>query len=425
MHVALVGLNHRTAPVALRERLAVSGETLQALLHAPLANGLASPVERAVLSTCNRFEFYLALPDPAQARTAFHNLVGKVHPIPGGDLDAHLYEHVDEGTARHLFRVACGLDSMVLGESQILGQVAEAYEAARAAGATGPLLSRLFQEAVRVGKRARAETTIGHGHASVGSAAVHLLHAQHPDLPDRRVLVIGAGTMGRIVARHLQALGTRHLAILNRTLERARVLARDVGGTPHPWEALRDRLCWADVVIVATAAQRYILHPQEVVWAMSSRPRRPLTIADVGVPRNVHPEVARVEGVSLVDIDALREVVEEGMIRRRRAIPEVEALVEQAVRGFCHWLRARAVAPTISALYAHAEAIRQRELARALRHFPQMDAAERAALDTLTRSLIDKLLQTPAQRLRALAVEGQVHQHDVVLRELFGLSEGP
>ena len=421
MHVAVVGLNHRTALVELRERLAVDRDAMRMALGLQFAADVPAPAERVILSTCNRFELYMAFDDPTHARTALLWLVAHVHGPALPNLEACLYEYQDREAARHLFRVACGLDSMILGEPQILGQVTAAYEVAREEQATGPFLSRLFQEAIRVGKRARAETEIGRAHASVGSAAVHQLQLLYPDLCDRRVLVVGAGTMARIVARYLHDLGVVQLAVINRTFHRARALAEEVGGTAHPWEALVERLAWADVIVVSTGAPSYLIHPAEVAQALARRAHRSLTIVDIGVPRNVHPDVGRMAGVTLMDIDALQSVVEEGLAVRRNAIPQVEALIEQAVEQFDRWRRSRVVAPTIAALYDHAEAIRRRELARTLKYLPSIREEERQHLEIMTRNLVDKLLQPPTRRLQVLATQGDWRLYDTVIRQLFEL----
>ncbi len=417
MHVAVVGMNHRTAPVELRERLAVPEEQLVALLPVHMSGNGSHPDECVILSTCNRFEYYTVVSTPEEALTRFMELSHTLGAFEEVDVRAHLYHYVDGEAVRHLFRVASGLDSMVLGEPQILGQVAHAYELAHNAGAVGPVLSRLFQQAIHVGKRARAETAIGRAHASVGSAAVQLLREHVSDLGQARALVVGAGKMARTAARYLRATGVARLTIVNRTHSRALALAEDVDAEVLRWEALSNALARADVVIVATGAPSYLVLPEHVP---SREATHPLAIVDIGVPRNVHPAVADLPGVRVFDIDDLKGIVDDGLALRRSAVPQVEAIIARAVDGYMRWLQARAVAPTISALYERAEAIRRQTLERTLRRFSNGDITPEV-LEEVTRILVDKLLQVPARNLQVLAREGDADGYDQAIKRLFEL----
>ena len=424
MHITVVGMNHRTAPIALRERLAVPEKVLEGVLRGiTRGNGLA-PAECAVLSTCNRFEVYAVVPHPDEGLQVFNRVAREVATFSLQDVQDHVYTLSDAAAVRHLCRVAAGLDSMVLGESQILGQVVAAYELAQRARATGPLLSRLFQQAIHVGKRVRRETSIGQAPASVGSAAVHLLSREVPDLPERRVLVVGAGTMARTAARYLHDLGVSRLAIVNRTLQRGHQLATEVRARAYPWELLPVALQWADVVIVATAAPGYIVDETLLQQARAETSPPTLTIVDISVPRNVHPRVADLPFVRLFDIDDLRHIVDEGLALRRQAIPAAEYIIEAAVEEFTRWWRARSVAPTIAALYAHAEAVRQEVLTRTLRRLPP-DASPEEVAEAVSRFLVDKLLQVPARNLRTLALNGDVDTYQAALTRLFELECTP
>ncbi len=420
MHIVAVGMNHRTAPVALRERLAVPEDALAAVLRRLAASGDRSPAESAVLSTCNRFEVYAVVNQVEEAVAAFNRITREVAAFSLQDVQEHVYTHVDEAAVRHLCRVAAGLDSMVLGESQILGQVADAYELAQTARTAGPLLSRLFQQAVHVGKRVRRETAIGQAPASVGSAAVHLLRREVRALPQRRVLVVGAGTMARTAARYLRDVGVTRLAVVNRTAARAARLAADVGGRAYSWDLLSIALGWADVVVVATAAPTYVLDEETARKAWEARVDRPVVIVDIGVPRNVHPRVGDLAFVRLFDIDDLKHIVDEGLAVRRQAIPQAEALVDAAVTEFMRWWRARAVAPTLAALHARAEAVRQDVIRRTLRRLPP-DATPEEVADTVSRYLVEKLLQVPARNLRSLALNGEADVFESALVRLFEL----
>ena len=419
MHVVVVGMNHQTAPVALRERLAVDEVQLRAFL-ADLPKRQPPMAETVILSTCNRFEAYLLLDDTANALSAFRQLSRIVAKSTVVDWTDHLYVRSNEEAVRHLFRVAAGLDSMILGEPQILGQVNQAYALAHEAGAAGPILSRLFQRATRVGKRVRTETAISRASSSVGSAAVRLLQQEFPDLPQRRALVVGAGQMGLTVARYLASQGVHDIAIVNRTLDRAEHVAAEVKGSAYAWQALLPLLTWADVAIFATGAMTHLLSAYQMRLSVSRSKSRPLTLVDIGVPRNVHPDVANVPHVRLFDIDDLHDIIEAGMDVRRQAVPQVEAIIAGAVDAFGKWQRSRDVARTISALYEQAELIRQNALRQTLRHHADGKLTPEV-LDMVTRSLMDKLLQTPAQRLQELAIEGQAHPFELALQEMFNL----
>ncbi len=422
MHLSVIGLNNRTAPVAVRERLAKQAERLTAKSGLSVLQGREMPGELVVLSTCNRFEMYLATSQSSGARAAMHAMLdlgeqGWLEVAPC------LYEYQHGGAARHLFRVACGLDSAILGDSQILSQVTQAYRSAAEAGMAGPLLARLFQQAACVGKRARAETAIGSGTVSVASAAVHLLRDLLPELRDKRVLVVGAGTVGRMAAQCLRKLEVANLAIVNRSLERGQSLATEIGAEAEGWDALSARLTWADAVVVATSASQIVSYRELERVMEERRAGGPLTIVDVGVPRNVAPRAASISGLHLLDIDALTDRIEEGKCIRQNAVPQVEALIDEAVDAFTRWYQSRAVAPTIAALCASLEELRQREMGHAFKHMGNLSQAERQAVDDLTRSLVDKLLQPPIKRLKAAAAGGDGCLYERVVQELFALEE--
>ncbi len=420
MRVVVIGMNYKTAPLALRERLALSDSRIRDLLSKKVPEPGPQPAERVLLSTCNRVEVYMALPENVNPWSVFTRHVHSLDTLADVDLAAHTYTYEKGDTARHLFRVASGLDSMILGESQILGQVAHAYQLAQEVGSVGPYLSRLFQMAVHVGKRARSETDISRAHVSVGSAAVHLARAHVPDLTQARVLVMGAGQMGRLVARYLHALGVRDIRLVNRTFARAQVLAQEVAGRAFPWEALDRLLGEVDVVFVTTGAAEPVLTRDQVARARTNARHARLLVVDIGVPRNVAADVNTLAHVEVFHIDALQDIVAEGVDVRRRAVPQVERIIENAVAEYVRWLDARAVAPTISALYRRAEDLRQRVLHRTLRRYADRPI-DPEVVDEVTRILVEKLLQIPARNLQAMARNGGVQGYDGVLRELFEL----
>ncbi|MBI4201280.1 MAG: glutamyl-tRNA reductase [Chloroflexi bacterium] len=423
MHIAVVGLSYLTAPMEVREELAHVAEPLKESLASRLARSTIPLKEVVVLSTCNRVELYMALPDPALRNGVFQHLLN-LKPDDWFRLAPHVYSYYDQEAARHLIRVACGLNSMLLGETQILGQVADAYRTGEEAVTTGPLLSRLFQGAAAAGKRARTETTIAAQPLSLSFAAVDALKALYPDLGQKRVVVVGAGTMGRLAAQQLRDLGVSQLAVVNRSPERTQSLARQVQGEAWPWEALVQTLASADVAVVATSASSYVVGLEEIGQAMSQRPDRPLTLVDIGMPRNVNPAVGHFRSVKLLDIDALGSGGKAAQAATQEAVAQVEALVEEGVVCFEEWRRARSVAPVIGDLYASAESLRQREVARSFRRLAHLSEADREAVEVLTRSIVDKFLQAPAQKLQALAIQSDPTDYQEAIRDLFELGNG-
>ena len=360
----------------------------------------------------------MAMEDPTSATMAFRHLL-QLSTDDWSQLSPHLYCLQDEDATRNLFRVSCGLDSMILGESQILGQVSDAYGKAAEAKTTGPFLSRLFQEAIAMGKRARSETPIGSRPVSLCSVAARAVQETHPDLNQQRVMIVGAGSMGRMAARYFRDLGVNHLVIVNRRLEHAQSLANEVHAEAAGWEALFDQLRLADVALLATAAPSFILGSDDVHNVMAHRPERSLTLVDLSVPRNVHPDVAKQPGIKLLDMDALGARIEEAQVARQETVPLVETLVEQAIVGFQRWQASRSVAPTIAGLYHHAEALREREVARTIKRIGNMSESDREAMEVLTRSIVDKLLQTPIRNLQTKAAEGNPDIYVNAIRELF------
>lgn len=413
----LLGASHRTASLDERHSLALRPDEVRATLRA--ARSEAALVESVVLSTCNRTEFYVVAADARAAEEAVRALVARVK---GSDLlgpGHHRYALRDEEAARHLLRVTAGLDSVVLGEAEILGQVRDARALAAEEGALAGVLDRLLSTALRAGKRARAETEIGAGTVSVASAAVGLATKVFGDLGTRRVLVVGAGEAARLAAQHFAKRRPAALRIVNRTLARAESLARALGAEALPSEMLMPSIAVADVVVCATSAPRPLLDEQTVREALRARAGRPLLLLDLGVPRNVHPGVAAVAGVRLHGVDAVRDQVDANLDRRRRAVPDVEAILEVELRSFLDWVRVQEVTPTLCALRDRFEEVRAEEVGRHLARFSKEDAER---VESLTRSLVNKLLHTPTTRLKTIGAGGGDDQrHLDAVRELFDL----
>jgi glutamyl-tRNA reductase len=389
-----VGVSHRHAPLEVRERLYLADGHALELAAALGADG----AEAVVVSTCNRTEMYLAGGSATQAREALERRSGL--PLDG------VVEAWEDGEAvEHLFRVAAGLDSLVPGEAQILGQVRQAYEAALTAGTTGPLLNRLFEDALHAGKRVRTEARLAELPESVAASAVELAARALGGLGQRRALLFGAGKMSELAARDLRA-GGAEVVVSSRTLESAQDLAERVGGTAAPFDAVVVELEHADLVLSATRCPYLILHAEAV------QPRnRPLVLIDVAVPRDLDPDIGRLEGCTLYDIDDLGE----GLVGREEDVREAEAIVAEEAARFADWRRSRGAAPAIAALRRRAEEIRVEELARAEPRLAELSERERKAVETLTAQIVNKLLHAPTVRAK--------HAGSEQLRELFALRE--
>ena len=397
LHV--LGINHQTAPVRLRERVAFAADTVPAALAT--LRELPGVREAALLSTCNRTELYAMADDDGRS------LAGWLasHPGDATDLHAYLYHHSDAAAARHLFRVATGLDSLVLGEPQILGQVKEAWALARGAGALGTTLDRLFQNAFATAKRARTETRIGANPVSVASAAVRLAQESFARLEDSTVLLVGAGETIELAARHLSEGGVQRLLVANRTLAHAQDLASRHGGVALPLSELDRHLAEADVVLSATASREPVILRGQVAAALARRRHRPMLLLDLAVPRDIDPGVAELEDAFLHTIDDLERAIEDNRRSRREAAAEAEAIVDLQVSRFAQALQVAGNDAPLRALRAHGEAVRDAALARARR---QLAAGHEpgAVLEQLAHSLTNRLLHAPTAALREAAGDG-------------------
>jgi glutamyl-tRNA reductase len=414
----VLGLSHKTARVAQREKAALSEAETRALLRALAADGAVS--EAVALSTCNRTEIYAAARDGAAEEALAAALVAHSH-ISDDELACARYVLRDEGAATQLFRVASSLDSMVVGESEIQGQVRQAWEIAAQEGTTGAVLNQLFRQALEVGKQVRASTRIGAGSASVSAVAVELAEEVLDDLPGRQVLVIGAGRMAETTARALVAHGVREVVVANRTVGTAKELAGRVGGRGVGFDRLAQELRGADIVISSTDAPHAILRRDALDPVMAGRAERPMVIVDISVPRDVDAAVADVDGVALFDIDDLERVVETNLNGRRLEAERAEGFVIGAVQGFSAWRRGLTATPAIASLHARGEEIRRAELERIAAGWEGLSDADRERLDALTKGIVSKLLHEPTVRVRAAAEDGDALRHLESLRHLFAL----
>ena len=420
MKIVLLGMNHRTAPLDLRERLAVDDP-------APMLRKLidADEIEEAVLfSTCNRVEVVALTRNADAARHRLRAFLGReLAPdgLPAGtDLSAHLYEHVDGDAMCHVLRVASALDSMVVGEPQILGQTKAAYRAAAECGAAGPILGRLFQHAFATAKRVRTETRIAERPVSVASVAVDLAGQIFEDFREKRALLVGAGEMIEMALEKLRGRGLESVSVANRTPERAATLAARLGGTAHGLDELPNLLRHADLVLTSIAGDRPVLDLPLVTEAMRVRRNRPMFVIDIGVPRNVDPAVNEIGNVYLYDIDDLASASSENAEARRAEAVRAEAIVVEQQQRFDGWFAALRAVPTIRHLRARAEEIRSSEVRRALARL-DLDDRARDGVEALTRAIVNKLLHAPLSRLRKEAGREEGIAYLEAARVLFDL----
>jgi glutamyl-tRNA reductase len=428
MHrLVLLGLNHSTAPLAVRERFALSPEQRRAAIEVFKARFAGSEI--VLLSTCNRVELYAgtaAVHSPS-AQELLDFLCGAC-AVPGEKaFRQHLYHKSDRGAVSHLFTVASSLDSMVLGESQILGQVREAYDGAREQSAVGPLLNPLFQRAIAVGKQVMSETSIGGGRLSIASVAVDYARRIFDHFDDKTVLTIGAGKMATLVLRHFAELRPGRLLLCNRDAQKAAKLAADFGGQPAPFERLDEHLVEADVVVTSTGSSQPIITRASFEKLLKRRRYKPLFVIDIALPRDVEQSVEELDNVYLYNLDHLQQVVSQTQSQRKDAIEAAQRIVADQVNEFLTWHRQRELGPLIDALYKRYHALAQEELARTLNKLPSVGDAERAHLEELARRIVNKLLHDPMRMLRhsdpqhAGGGGGAATQYLHALEKLFGL----
>ncbi len=405
MKLLLAGLNHRNAPVELREQVAIAGERLPAALAALRA--VPGVEEAMIVSTCNRVELLAAYRDKAPDLAAFllRSCSVEEHKLRG-----HLYQYRDLQAVRHLFRVASSLDSMVVGEPQILGQVKEAFRVARAEGAAGRELDRLLQSCFAAAKRVRTETAIAASSVSIASVAVDLALNIFDSLAGKRVLLVGAGKMGELAARHLLAHGAGSITVANRTAERAERLAQSFGGEVLPFARLREDAAQADIVITSTGSQAFLFGREDGQRFLHRRRGRPMFFIDIAVPRDVDPEMNRVDGVILYDIDDLQNVAAANLLDRSEEATRAERIVDAEVAQFARRAQSLDAVPALIALRDNVEAMRQAEMRRAAGRLGALTSAQREAVEALTRGLAKKFLHAPMQALRSAAEDGDAER---------------
>ncbi len=413
----LLGVSHKTAPVALREKLALTGPQVPAFLHDLAA--APSIAEAVAISTCNRTELYAVVEDEG-ARARLFDALAAEKGLGRDSLEQHSYWLTDDEAVRHLYRVASSLDSMVVGEGQILGQVREAYRAATEESCAGPILNRLFHTSLRVGKQIRSETGIGDSSLSVPRVAVKLAEEVFGTLEGRRALVLGAGEMSELVVKHLKDHGVRGIRIANRTVGRAADLAQRMGGTAVDFDAISGELPHADVVVSSTGAGEWVVGSDVVAGALARR-EEPLFFIDIAVPRDVDPVVQNLDQAYVYDVDDLQAVVDHNSDGRSAAAEAGEAMIGPAVIEYMSWLSTLHVVPLIKELRNEAERIRRHELARATKGLALSPEEERA-VERMSHALVNKLLHGPIQEIKALAEAGAPLESAEVRRHILALS---
>lgn len=426
MSVSVVGISHRTAPLDVRERFVLDVQASEAALR-HLVNG-AGVAEAVLLSTCNRTELYLRDRDGHHsAATLGSGFLSQHAGFTPDQALRYLFTLEDRKAVEHLFRVVASLDSMVLGEAQIQGQVKTAYERAASLNGkddvVGPILARLFESALRVGSRVRTETRLGTGAASIPSAAVDLARKIFGSLGGRKAVVLGAGDMSRLALQCLQDEGVTGVVVANRSEDHGRDVARHFGAESVSFSELPRMLQEADIVATATAAPHVVITRQLVQDALAGVRRPPLLIVDIALPRDVDPAVGEVDNVFLYDLDDLQQVVEGTLERRRSEVAVAESIIQQGVEDFWHWYRGRNVVPMIRALRGRAEAVRRSEVERVLRGLQHLSEDDRRRVEGLTRQLLAKVLHTPTTRLREAAASGRDTEIVEAARYLFSLEE--
>ena len=421
MPIYCLGLNHTGTPISLLERLTFSDETIRASLtpQQGLRDG-RSECEVVIVSTCSRIEVY-----SAGQRADFERLatfLAEARGVPVGEIQPHAYRYSDARAVHHLLEVASGLDSLVVGEPQILGQVTRAFELARELGAAGPLLSRLFQAAIHAGKRAHAETSISRNPVSISSLAAGLAGRMVRELAAAQIVILGVGEMAELAVEALRKRGAQRILVVNRSLERAQLLAGRWSAETTTFQEIHAAVTRADVLIASTGAPHFLVDRPLVAGAMQARPDRPLLLIDIAMPRNIDPAAGDVPQVQLFDLDALKTQLETSLDARSQELPHVRAILAEEEARFLVFLQALDVLPLIADLRRQADAIRRAELEKTLRRMPELNESERARIEAMTLALVKKLLDAPTRQLRSVTGGAQAHDTIALSRALFGLA---
>jgi glutamyl-tRNA reductase len=421
MNLIIVGLSHKTASIDMRERLAFPEKKIKQALTDLLQ--LPGIKEGLILSTCNRVEVYAQVDDPSVAEQTIYSFIAGYHKLSQEKFASHLYTHNDQAAVQHIFRVAASLDSMVVGEPQILGQLKDAYQLAQSLGTTGVLLNNLLPRAFGVAKKVRTETGIAQNAVSVSFAAVELAKKIFDNLQDKNVMVIGAGEMSELVVQHLISNGVKNIVVSNRTYERAIKLADKFCGQAIEYNRILDKMSQADIIISSTGAPHLIIKHQHVLEAMQHRKQRPMFFIDIAVPRDVDPAVNQIDNAYLYDIDDLQSVVESNIRERQREAKIADEIINKEVNQFYNCLKRLDVTPTIVTLKETVEAIRLKELDKTLSRLQNLSEADRQIIAAMTQSLVNKILHRPISALKHHSASNDIQIYIKTTRQLFDLKD--
>lgn len=421
MHIVVVGLNYRTAPVEVRERFAFADKDMPQALQE--LKRTKSVLEGVIIATCNRTEIYVVVDRLHMCGYFIRSFMEKWFGIPREEFTKHLYMYEDEQAIRHLFRVACGLDSMVLGETQILGQVRSAFLLSQREKGTGKWFNMLFKQAVTLSKRAHSETSIGESAVSVSYAAVELGKRIFGSFTGKRVLILGAGKMSELTAKHLSGAGAEEVIVANRTFGRAQELAAKFNGTPCSMQEAMNRLTEVDILISSTGAEGYVITQSQVAKSMQQRPDRPLFMIDIAVPRDIDPSIGELDHVFLYDIDDLEGIVESNLEMRRGEAVKIEEMIEAEIEAFGNWLQTLGVKPVIRALQEKSSAIHETTLESMFNKLPELDERQRKVIRRLTKSIVNQMMHDPINRIKELAGEEKGAEALDWFTQIFALEE--
>jgi glutamyl-tRNA reductase len=415
MQLSIVGVSHKTAPVEVRERLAFNSDALRQALTALV--GRQDVTEAIILSTCNRVEVVAESPDDRLIR----DFLCEFHQIPHEAVSKHLYSFKNADAIRHMFRVAASLDSMMIGEPQILGQVKEAYRIAEDAGTVGMNLSALMNRAFAVAKKVRSETGISQSAVSISYAAVELARKIFGDLTGKTVMIIGASKMGELAAKHLKRNGVSSVLVTNRTFERAVELAQVFEGAALPFEHLTEHMDRADIVISSTGAPHFVISKALAEQVIHKRKNKPMFFIDIAVPRDIDPAVNEIDNAFLYDIDDLQQVIDANLKERLKEALRAEEIVDLEVQAFCRKMQSREVVPMIVQLRDSLEKVRREEIERNRRHLKDLTPEQQASVDQITKSLVNKILHTPIEQLKDMAHDPNGPDFADFIRKIFNL----
>lgn len=420
MNLVIVGLNHKTSPVEIREKLSFPSQTIGEPLK-KLVNHYGLN-EGVILSTCNRVEVLGITNDMEKGVWHVKRFLSEYHDIPLESLDEHLYVHCGEGAVKHLFRVAAGLDSMIVGEPQILGQVKDSYGYAVEHDTAGVIVNKLYHKAFQVAKRIRTETKIGESAVSISFAAVELARKIFGELGGKSAMLIGAGEMAELAAKHLLNNGVREIMVTNRTYEKALELVKGFGGTAIMFREYPHYLKNADIVIASTGAANFIIRPEQVSEVMKERKQKPMFFIDISVPRNIDPLVNNIDNAYVYDIDDLQGVVKANLDERKSEANEAEKIIVEEIERFYRWIKSLDIVPTIIALRQYCDGIRKTELNKAVTILNNLSEKDIKTLDAMTSAIVNKILHNPITHLKkdANKIEGDLYIDTV--RKIFELS---